>query len=63
MKIFLLILSLSISVFAQQNVSEKLDEKLRELQVKSGFPGFAVAIVNENGALYQNGFGVADVKK
>ncbi len=62
MKIFLLILSLSISVFAQQNVSEKLDEKLRELQVKSGFPGFAVAIVNENGTLYQNGFGFADVK-
>ena len=62
MKIFLLILSLSISVFAQQNVSEKLDEKLRELQVKSEFPGFAVAIVNENGTLYQNGFGFADVK-
>jgi CubicO group peptidase (beta-lactamase class C family) len=61
MKILLSILLLSIGVFAQ-NVSEKLNEKLREMQVKSGFPGFAVAIVNEKGVLYQNGFGFADVK-
>ena len=61
MKVLLSILLLSIGVFAQ-NASEKLNEKLREMQIKSDLPGFAVAVVNEKGVLYRNGFGFADVK-
>ena len=57
----LFLLVFSVGVFAQTS-AEKLDQTLRELQKKLDLPGFAVAIVNEKGALYQNGFGFADVK-
>ncbi len=62
MKIFITILLLSLGIFAQTN-TKKLNEKLNEIQKKSDFPGFAVAVVNEKGILYQKGFGYADMEK
>ena len=62
MKIFILILILSIGVFAQTTTKE-LDKKLTEIQAASDLPGFAVGVVNGKGVLYQKGFGFADVEK
>lgn len=61
--IFLLfLLFVPIGSFGQMN-AENLTRTLSELQKKSNFPGFAVAIVNQNGALYESAFGFADTKK
>jgi CubicO group peptidase (beta-lactamase class C family) len=39
-----------------------LTQKLNEISQQADFNGFGVAIVNENGVLYQNGFGIANIE-
>ena len=59
MKKFLLLgfaLSFSLISSAQQP-QDNLSQELTQLAKNSSLPGFAVAIVNENGLLYQEGFG------
>lgn len=58
----LFLLSISINVFGQTD-GKKLTLKLNGLYKKSNFPGFAVAIVNRNGVLYEHGFGFANMEK
>lgn len=58
----LFLFSISVNVFGQTN-AKKLTLKLNSLYKKSNFPGFAVAIVNQNGVLYENGFGFANKEK
>lgn len=58
----LLLLFLCVNVFAQKN-AESLTRELSGLQKKSGFPGFAAAIVDESGAVYEQAFGFADLEK
>ncbi|GEP52090.1 serine hydrolase [Flavobacterium noncentrifugens] len=45
-----------------QNQNPELTKTLQSIYKKSGFPGFAVAVLNENGIVYENAFGFADVK-
>lgn len=40
----------------------QLDARLKSFQKRSPIPGFAVAVVNGEGVLYQNALGLADVK-
>ena len=56
----LLFLLPSFNSFGQTN-SEKLTNTLGEMQKKSNFIGYAVAVVNQNGVLYKKGFGLANV--
>lgn len=44
-----------------QNNAEALTQALEKHYQSSDLPGFAVAIVNENGTLYQHGLGYADL--
>lgn len=61
--IFSLALLLStFNVFGQTN-ADKLTENLEQLQRKSKFPGFAVAVVDKNGTVYKSGFGLASIEK
>ena len=57
--LLILLFSTCGALFAQ-NFSDSLDIELTNHYRFSKLPGFSVAIVNENGVLYQNGFGVAD---
>ena len=59
--VFLLIsLSGSIQVFTQ-NYADSLTQALTQHYENSDLPGFSVAIINESGVLYQQGFGYADI--
>lgn len=64
MKHLLLILSLCFTVtynfLVAQNYSDSLTLALSKHFEQSDLPGFAVAIVDEDGTLYQKGFGYAD---
>lgn len=62
MKSFLIFLvSLSIaSTVGAQNCAAILTDTLTKHFEKSDLPGFSVAIVNENGTVYQKGFGYAN---
>lgn len=44
-----------------KNTKNELTEEINALYNQKKFNGFAVAVVNESGTLYQNGFGLADV--
>jgi len=57
--IFLLTLSLC-HILPAQDYATKLTDALTQHFEASNLPGFAVAIVNEKGILYQNGFGYAN---
>ncbi|TDT46165.1 CubicO group peptidase (beta-lactamase class C family) [Maribacter spongiicola] len=52
------------STYAQTNdsISNKLTNELEQIAGDGPIVGFSVAIVNENGMLYENGFGFADKK-
>ena len=41
---------------------KELTEQLTKISKQTDFNGFGVAIVNENEVLYQNGFGIANLK-
>ena len=41
---------------------KELTEQLKKISKQTDFNGFGVAIVNENEVLYQNGFGIANLK-
>lgn len=57
------LLDYTIDLFKPSNPNiETLDYKLDSLYRQGIFNGFAVAIVDETGAIYNKGFGVADVK-
>ncbi len=43
------------------SVSDSLTEEINQIYQKGIFNGFGVSIVNENGTLYQKGFGFSDV--
>lgn len=45
----------------QTLIADSLTSELNEVYRQGQFNGFAVAIVNENGTLYQNGIGYADL--
>ena len=60
--LLLLLLLISTFGFGQTNAT-RLTRSLENLQQKSDFPGFAVAVVDEGGILYERGFGFADLKK
>ena len=49
---------------AQTNdsISKKLTSELQQISANGNLVGFSVAIVNEDGTLYENGFGFADKK-
>lgn len=49
------------TVTLRQSVSDSLTEQLQQLYKTGYFNGFGVAIVDETGIRYQNGFGYADV--
>ncbi|WP_194775070.1 serine hydrolase domain-containing protein [Pararhodonellum marinum] len=57
-----LLLGLYSYVQAQDNW-ETLDAKLKTLADENKLPGFSVAIVNQEGFLFQKGYGFADVEK
>ena len=66
-KIFILFI-LSMSLFDSnptfaQNYSDSLTQALTRHYQNSNLPGFAVAIINESGVLYQHGFGYADISQ
>jgi len=56
--IFLLICSL----LSCQEDKTALSDKLAKIAEQGFLPGFAVAVVSEDGVLYQNGFGYADLE-
>jgi len=60
--IFLLLCGLLLQFGYSQNQNPELTKTLQSIYKKSGFPGFAVAVLNENGIVYENVFGFADVK-
>lgn len=43
--------------------TDSLTEEINQIYQKGIFNGFGVSIVNENGTLYQKGFGLSDVSK
>jgi len=61
-QIFVVFCCLLLQFGYSQNQYPELTAKLESIYEKSGFPGFAVAIVNENGIVYENTFGFADLK-
>jgi len=60
MKIILLLIALIPSVLYSQNASDSLTYELSKLTGDSALAGFAVAIVNQDGIYYANGFGFSD---
>ncbi|WP_247656537.1 serine hydrolase domain-containing protein [Maribacter sp. MMG018] len=52
------------NTYAQENdsISNKLTKELEQISTNGPLVGFSVAIVNEDGTLYENGFGFADKK-
>tara|TARA_R110000765_G_scaffold17732_1_gene48094 strand:+ start:1236 stop:2441 length:1206 start_codon:yes stop_codon:yes gene_type:complete len=52
------------TTYAQTNdsISNKLTNELNKIATDGSLVGFSVAIVNEEGTLYENGFGFADKK-
>ncbi|MGB0777926.1 MAG: serine hydrolase domain-containing protein [Flavobacteriaceae bacterium] len=50
------------SNISAQDFRQKLTSALNEHQKQSGLPGFAVCVVDENGVLYERGFGYADIE-
>lgn len=61
MKKIVILLLISFAGFSQVQ-NKKLTEELEDLAKSSSFPGFAVAIVNQDGIQYQNAFGWADIE-
>ncbi|UUC46901.1 serine hydrolase domain-containing protein [Flavobacterium cerinum] len=51
----------NLSTTLNQSASDSLTEQLQQLYKKGYFNGFGVAIVDETGIRYQNGFGYSDV--
>jgi CubicO group peptidase (beta-lactamase class C family) len=58
--ISILALFLCGATATSQNYVDSLTEELTKLIKRSDLPGFAVALVNSDGILYQEGFGFAD---
>ncbi|MGD1959454.1 MAG: serine hydrolase domain-containing protein [Fulvivirga sp.] len=54
--------STSDSDFKVNSLKDSLSTELKQLQQTGQINGFGVAIVNDGGVLFQNGFGLADVK-
>lgn len=52
------------NTYDQENdsISNKLTKELEQISANGTLVGFSVAIVNEDGTLYENGFGFADKK-
>lgn len=61
-RIFLILCCLFLQFGYSQNQNPELTKTLQSIYKKSGFPGFAVAVLNENGIVYENAFGFADLK-
>lgn len=63
MRRLLLAVMLACCAGAQAQAGHKaLTGKLRALHRGSGFPGFAVATVTQDGVAYRHGFGYADIE-
>lgn len=61
-RVLTLLVSSALPLLAHAGgVKDTLDEALAQQQARSDLPGFCAAIVDADGALYQNGFGFADV--
>lgn len=58
--LFILIFK-SVSSFAQTDY-KAVSARLDSIYKSSGFPGFAVGVVNEDGIIYENAFGFADLE-
>jgi CubicO group peptidase (beta-lactamase class C family) len=54
-----LLLFLPLHSFAQ-SAPEALTKQLDDIQLSSGFPGFAVAVIKDDKTLYERGFGYKD---
>ena len=59
---FLLFILIAIQIKAQ-SATDALTSALNKSYKQNDFPGFAVAIVNSDRILYENGFGFADLEK
>lgn len=58
----LIITSCATSVLKNTSNKNLLTEEINTINNQKKFNGFAVSIVNENGTLYENGFGFSDVE-
>lgn len=66
-KIYLFLLSFFVLISCSvskdvENSKNLLTTEINTIYNKKKFNGFAVSIVNENGTLYENGFGLSDVE-
>lgn len=64
--LFVLLLSLALNpIYAQytDTISDQLTQELKQIYSKGYINGFSVAIVNEDGSIYEKGFGFADIKE
>ncbi|MDO6471750.1 serine hydrolase [Maribacter sp. 1_MG-2023] len=61
---FILFAMLVGTTYAQtyDSIAEQLTSELKKISTDGSLVGFSVAIVNEEGTLYENGFGFADQK-
>ncbi|EZH74905.1 hypothetical protein ATO12_09230 [Aquimarina atlantica] len=62
--ILIVINSIISPIYCQTNdsISRKLTEELNKIYSKKYINGFSVAIVNQDGILYEKGFGYSDIK-
>lgn len=59
--LFFILVFLSSLSFGQEK-NKIISKKIDSIYKKSGFPGFAVAVVNENGIVFENSYGFANLK-
>ena len=59
---FVISLLLMSGLLIAQNYSQQLDESLERLYQKYDLPGFSAMIVTKDSILYQQGFGLANIK-
>ena len=59
---FALISIITVSVATAQTASDELTEQLTRESAAADFPGFCVALVDQEKTIYRHGFGYADVK-
>lgn len=59
---FALISIFTVSVATAQTSGDELTERLTREFAASNFPGFCVAVVDQEKTIYQRGFGYADIK-
>lgn len=50
------------TVYAQQGLSEKIDRIITKAMTQEGFPGMAVAVVQDNKVLFQKAYGVKSLQ-